>query len=114
MHLGARSIPIEYYMLRIAGPAGSQPGVESAIVGYLADRPIFGSVTDSSGTRYRYVGLAARLADGRYDVQSLSPGEWIVEPGLIYRSEDASLRVKRRGSNSGSLASTLRNWWFIP
>ncbi|CAN7574937.1 hypothetical protein [Mesorhizobium sp. LjNodule214] len=112
MRIGTRSVPIEYYTLRIAGPAGSQASVESAIVGYLADRPIFGSVTDISGTRYRYVGLAARLSDGRYDVESLSPGEWIVEPGLIYRSEGTSLRVRRRGSNSASLASTFHNWWF--
>ncbi|WP_192250363.1 hypothetical protein [Mesorhizobium silamurunense] len=87
MLIGARSIPIEYYTLRIAGPAVSQSGAVSAIVGYLADRPIFGTVADSSGTRYRYVGLAVRLPDGRYDVESLSAGEWIVEPGLIYRSE---------------------------
>ncbi|WP_206075312.1 hypothetical protein [Mesorhizobium tamadayense] len=111
MRLGTRSVPIEYYTLRIAGPAVSQSGAESAIVGYLADRPIFGSVTDSSGTRYRYVGLAARLPDGRYDVESLSPGEWIVEPGLIYRSEDALLRLKRRDRKSASLASTLHSWW---
>lgn len=89
MQLGARSIPTEYYILRIADPAAPLPGVGSAIAGYLAERPILATVKDSAGTCYRYVGLAARLPDGRYDVQSLSPGEWIVEPGLIYRSVDA-------------------------
>ncbi|WP_051334003.1 hypothetical protein [Mesorhizobium sp. WSM3224] len=87
MRMGARSIPIEYYILRIAGPAAPEFGADSTIVGYLADQPIFATVADSAGTRYRYVGLAARLSDGRYDVQSLSPGEWIVEPGLVYRSQ---------------------------
>lgn len=87
MPLGARSIPIEYYILRIARPAPPDSGVDSTIVGYLADQPIFAAVADSAGSRYRYVGLAARLYDGRYDVLSLSPGEWIVEPGLIYSSE---------------------------
>lgn len=87
MRIGAKSIPIEYYILRIAGPSASQSCAGGAVVGYLADRPIFSVVVDSSGTCYRYVGLASRLPDGRYDVQSLSPGEWIVEPGLIYSSE---------------------------
>ncbi|MER9329875.1 hypothetical protein NKJ26_17335 [Mesorhizobium sp. M0152] len=111
MRLGTRSVPIEYYTLRIAGPAVSQSGAESAIIGYLADRPIFGSVTDSSGTHYRYVGLAARLPDGRYDIESLSPGEWIVDPGLIYRSEAALLETEGSGSKSATLASTLHGWW---
>ncbi|MER8874577.1 hypothetical protein NKI04_32800 [Mesorhizobium sp. M0814] len=111
MRLGTKSVPVEYYTLRIAGPAVSQSGAESAIIGYLADRPIFGSVTDSSGARYRYVGLAARLSDGRYDIESLSPGEWILEPGLIYRSEDALVGTKGSGSKSATLASTLHSWW---
>ncbi|MGX8009158.1 hypothetical protein ACVDG8_009155 [Mesorhizobium sp. ORM8.1] len=84
VRMGARSIPIEYYILRIAGPTAPESGTNSTIVGYLADQPIFATVADSAGTRYRYVGLAARLSDGRYDVQSLSSGEWIVEPGLVY------------------------------
>lgn len=88
MHFGGRSIPIEYHILRIAGQAAPLSGAGGAIAGYLAERPIFATVQDSTGTCYRYVGLAARLPDGRYDVQSLSPGEWIVEPGLIYKSED--------------------------
>ena len=87
MQIGARSIPIEYYILRIAEPAASESGTDSTIIGYLADQPIFATVADSAGTCYRYVGLAARLSDGRYDVQSLSPGEWIVEPGLVSSSE---------------------------
>lgn len=87
MRLGARSVPIEYYILRTAAPVAERPS-ESKVVGYLAECPIFSAVTDPSGGHYHYVGLAPRLADGRYDVESLSPGEWIVEPGLIYRSED--------------------------
>jgi hypothetical protein len=87
MRMRARSIPVEYYILRVAEPAAPECAVDGIIVGYIADRPIFATVADSAGTRYRYVGLAARLSDGRYDVQSLSPGEWIVEPGLVYSSE---------------------------
>lgn len=94
MRIGARSIPIEYYVLRISGPAAAQPN-ESTVVGYLADRPIFSTVIDSSGNRYHYVGLAPRLSDGRYDVESLALGEWLVEPGLIYVSEDGLVRASR-------------------
>jgi hypothetical protein len=87
LRIGARSIPIEYYILRIAVQADPENDADGTVVGYLADHPIFVTVADSAGTRYRYVGLAVRLSDGRYDVQSLSPGEWIVEPGLVYSSE---------------------------
>ncbi|CDX49128.1 conserved hypothetical protein [Mesorhizobium plurifarium] len=87
MRISARSVPIEYYILRIAEPTAPEPGTDNIIIGYLADQPIFATVADSTGTCYRYVGLAARLSDGRYDVRSLSPGEWIVEPGLVYSSE---------------------------
>jgi hypothetical protein len=31
-----------------------------------------------------YAGIAPRFRSGRYDIESLRPGEWIVEPGLIY------------------------------
>jgi len=84
MRMGARSFPIEYYILRIAGPSASQACAGSSVVGYLGDRPIFSTVVDSSGTCYRYVGLALRLPDGRYDVQSLAPGEWIVGTHLQF------------------------------
>lgn len=87
MRLSARRVPIEYYILRITAPAVGRTS-ESQVVGYLADRPIFSPVMDTVGGHYRYVGLAPHLSDGRYDVQSLSPREWIVEPGLIYTSEN--------------------------
>ncbi|AZO39509.1 MAG: hypothetical protein EOS81_07910 [Mesorhizobium sp.] len=88
MRFGVRSIPIEYYTLRVLAPAVEQICGESAVIGYFADRPIFETVTDTSGDRYHYVGLAPRLSDGRYDIESLAQGEWIVEPGLIYRLEN--------------------------
>ncbi|ANN58759.1 hypothetical protein A9174_19750 [Mesorhizobium loti NZP2037] len=87
MWLNARSVPVEYYILRITAPIAGRHS-ESQVVGYLADLPIFSPVMDSFGDRYDYVGLAPRLGDGRFDVESLSPGEWIVEPGLIYTSEN--------------------------
>ncbi len=54
-------------------------------VGFYAGRPISGTVIDERGHEYIYVGLARRMNNGQYDVDSLAAGEWIVEPGLIYR-----------------------------
>uniref|UniRef100_UPI003703F974 hypothetical protein n=1 Tax=Mesorhizobium atlanticum TaxID=2233532 RepID=UPI003703F974 len=69
IRIGRRSFPFEYYILKIVGPAAECPG-ECTVVGYLADRPIFATVMDSSGERYHYVGRATRLSDGQYDVES--------------------------------------------
>ena len=79
---GTGRLPIEYYIL-------GNLAVEGPAVGYLAGRPIPGTVVAPSGYRYHYVGLAPRCRDGRFDVGSLHPGEWIVEPGLVYLSDDA-------------------------
>lgn len=110
MRVGTRSVPIEYYILQIAAPATPQSERGSVVVGYLADRPIFSTVVDSTGIRYRDVGLASRLPDGRYDVQALFPGEWIVEPGLIYRSQAASCSIRRSAGRLAGLASALHIW----
>ena len=77
---GNRSLPVEYYVLDVDS--------EGAVVGYIGERPVPGTVVDRSGHSYRYAGLAPRCLDGRLDVMSLQPGEWIVEPGLLYVSED--------------------------
>lgn len=52
MPIGTRSIPIEYYILRIAEPTAPESGTDNTIVGYLADRPIFATVADPAGTCY--------------------------------------------------------------
>ncbi len=73
---GMKSIPVEYFMLDVAsnGPT----------IGYLGETPLPGTVVDRSGHTYRYAGLMPRRRDGRYDVGSLRPREWIVRPGLVY------------------------------
>ena len=72
MRLGAKSVPTEFYIIRIVAPVAER---QSQVVGYPADRPIFSTVIDTFGDHYQYVGLAPRLGDGGYDVESLSPGE---------------------------------------
>ncbi|RWM08798.1 hypothetical protein [Mesorhizobium sp.] len=75
-----RNIPTEYFVLANLKNKGK-------VIGRLADHPISEIVVDDRGLRYRYVGVATRGAGGRYDVESLRPGEWIVQPGLVYALE---------------------------
>lgn len=77
MRFGAiRDVPIEYFTLDIDR--------EGPPVGYLAGRPIPGTVVDTAGQRYRFAGLAPRRHDGEIDVAAQRPREWIVRPGLVY------------------------------
>jgi len=58
---------------------------EGPILGYYAGRAIPAAVIDESGRRYLYAGIAPRRFDGRPDVEALRRGEWLVQPGLVYR-----------------------------
>ena len=69
--------PVDYFIL-------VEPRPDGPVVGYYAGRAIAAAVVDYFGRRFTYAGIAPRLYSGRYDVESLRPGEWIVEPGLIY------------------------------
>ena len=75
-----RNRPVDYFMLQ-------EPHGEGPLVGTFAGQEISESMTDYLGQHYRFVGIAPRLQDGRYDVDALRPGEWLVEPGLIYANE---------------------------
>lgn len=66
-----------------------------AEIGYLADRPIREAVIDGDGLRYRFVGVAPRLASGGFDVLALRAGEWIVQPGLVYAAEPKSVSSEK-------------------
>jgi len=72
-----QSMPTGYFIL-------ADPKNEGAIIGRLADHQISETVVDGRGSSYRYVGVATRNPNGRYDVEALRPGEWIVQPGLVY------------------------------
>ena len=81
--LGRRSMPIEYFVL-------ANTRSEGPVIGHVADQPIRESVVDDRGVRYRYAGLAPRDPDGRFAVDCLRSGEWIVRPGFIYVTDDQS------------------------
>jgi hypothetical protein len=80
-----RNQPVDYYMLQ-------EPRGEGPSVGSFAGQAISERMTDYLGDRYRFVGIAPRLSNGRYDTGALRPGEWLVEPGLIYAREAPARR----------------------
>ena len=71
--------PVDYYVL-------VEPRADGPLLGYYDGRPIPDTVVDYWGRRYRYIGVAPRRRGGQYEVESLRPGEWIMEPGLVYRA----------------------------
>jgi hypothetical protein len=72
--------PVEYFILRDVTSIGRSIGV-------YADRPIADTIVDEHGRRYVYAGIAPRRWNGQFDVDALRPGEFIVQPGLVYRLE---------------------------
>jgi hypothetical protein len=90
--------PVDYSIL-------IEPRPDGPVVGYYAGRPIAAAVVDLFGRRFTYAGIAPRLRNGRYDATSLRPGEWIVEPGLVYYAdpgETGGLLKMLRGSGHDS------------
>jgi hypothetical protein len=75
----------------------AHPQRVGAVIGFYGGLPITDAVDDGLGRRYVYAGIAPRKRNGTYDVESLSKGEWIVDPGLVYYS-DPSRPVDRRKS----------------
>jgi hypothetical protein len=76
---------VDYFLLQ-------EPRAEGPLVGYYAGQAISERVIDCFGQHYRFVGVASRLPNGCYDVDALRPGEWLVEPGLVYVNEPGTRR----------------------
>ncbi len=81
MKQGNFSQPIDYYIL-------DRVRREGALLGTLGGEPIHSVVVDDWGRRYDFAGVAPRRPDGAYDVRCVRPGEFIVQPGLIYRLQE--------------------------
>lgn len=92
--------PVDYFIL-------VEPRADGPIVGFYAGHPIAAAVVDYFGRRFIYAGVAPRLRSGRYDGDSLRPGEWIVEPGLVYYTDpEESGGLRKRLSGSGHRSVT--------
>ena len=82
---------------RVAGRCAGQyhlsdTRADGPMLGYCAGHPIFSAIIDSFGQRYVFAGVAVRRRDGDVDLAALRQGEWLLEPGLIYRSDGAVRR----------------------
>jgi hypothetical protein len=77
------------------------PRPEGAVIGYFAGEPISERVIDTFGRRFAYIGLASRRRDGKFDADQLKVGEFIAEPGLVYRlitSRSSEAALARRAA----------------
>lgn len=79
-----RSFPTEFLIL----PRTSDEGPP---IGFIGGRPIAEHIVDQWGRRYVYCGLVPRLASGAFNLKLMKAGEWIVEPGLLYRRDDGKI-----------------------
>jgi hypothetical protein len=77
------------------------------MIGVFSGVPIVDTITDRFGRRFVFVGLAPRQRDGDYDAEMLKTGEFILEPGLLYRLD--TVPGLRRQWKGVSLRQRL-NW----
>lgn len=61
------------------------PRPEGPAIGFYAGRPFSETVADYFGRRFTFTGIAPRRRNGQYDLAALRHGEFIMEPGLLYR-----------------------------
>jgi hypothetical protein len=73
-----QSPPLEFVMLRNVRPAGP-------VIGKFSGADIVSEIRDEFGRTYVYAGVALRKWNGRFDTACLAVGEFILEPGLVYR-----------------------------
>ncbi len=104
-HIVGRTCPL----VRAMPGANTRSGLQAdyfILSDWRADGPVIGrhdgrlftaAVVDDLGRRFVYAGAVPRCPDGTYDTDALGDGEWIVEPGLVYRSDEATaLRAMER------------------
>lgn len=72
-----------------------EPRRAGPTIGYLSGAPITEIVIDLFGRRFAFAGIAPRKRDGRYDTDSFRAGEFVVEPGLLYRM-DSIKKVRQK------------------
>ena len=73
-----------------------RPKPDGALLGYYDGEPIAAAVLDEFSRRYLYAGVGPHRRNGKVDEESLHPGEWLTESGLICRSEEWQARHKTR------------------
>ena|SRR5260221_13765499 len=72
-----------------------EPRPAGPTIGLYRGLPIAERVVDLFNRRYTFVGVIGRRRDGQYDVDALKPGQFVVEPGLVYGLETPARRTGR-------------------
>ena len=72
-----------------------EPRPAGATIGLYRGLPIAERVIDQFDRCFTYVGVIGRRGDGQYDVNALKPGQFVVEPGLVYDLEVGEGREKQ-------------------
>jgi hypothetical protein len=79
-----------------------EPRPIGATIGLYRGLPIAERVIDLFDRRFVFVGIIGRRRDGHYDVDALKPGQFVVEPGLVYDLETpAGCQGRRREPQKG-------------
>jgi hypothetical protein len=73
-----------------------EPRPVGATIGLYRGLPIAERVVDLFNRRYSFVGVIGRRRDGQYDVDALKPGQFVVEPGLVYSLENPVRRERQQ------------------
>ena len=73
-----------------------EPRPAGATIGLYRGLPIAERVVDLFNRRYSFVGVIGRRRDGQYDIDALKPGQFVVEPGLVYDLETPARRDRER------------------
>ena len=73
-----------------------EPRPVGATIGLYRGLPIAERVVDLFNRRYSFVGIIGRRRDGQYDVDALKPGQFVVEPGLVYSLENPVRRERQQ------------------
>jgi hypothetical protein len=73
-----------------------EPRPVGATIGLYRGLPIAERVVDLFNRRFVFVGVIGRRRDGQYDVDALKPGQFVVEPGLVYGLETPVRRERQR------------------
>ena len=72
-----------------------KPRPAGVTIGLYRGLPIAERVVDQFDRRFTFAGIIGRRRDGQYDVNALKPGQFVVEPGLVYDLETGEGREKR-------------------
>ena len=72
-----------------------EPRPAGATIGLYRGLPIAERVVDQFDRRFTFAGIIGRRRDGQYDVNALKPGQFVVEPGLVYDLESGEGREKQ-------------------